>query len=120
MIERINARFEFDSEQGIPEEEDNELQHWLADLVLLERKTGKDEQARPEYLTGLELFNSLPERTTKKRLRSLFDLPELEQMYRGLHPGETFDPGHGCRTYRTRKESYVDVIYRHLKSKINF
>jgi len=38
LVEKINARFIFNSEQGIPDGDDNELQQLLADLVLYDRK----------------------------------------------------------------------------------
>tara|TARA_Y100000034_G_scaffold131879_1_gene193576 strand:- start:3027 stop:3437 length:411 start_codon:yes stop_codon:yes gene_type:complete len=53
-----------------------------------------------------------PERLTKKQLKSL-PLSTLIEMHKGMiGPTETFDPGHGCRTYKARVEAFADAVYR--------
>ena len=92
LLDNINVRIEFDSREGILEEEDLELQHLLADLELL----------------GSKQTNKL----TKKQLYSL-TLSQLMQEFRELYPNETYDPGYGCRTLNQRIKAYADIIYNH-------
>lgn len=94
LLGRVNSRREFVSREGIPEEEDLDLQHMLADLELLKsKKTNK---------------------LTKKQLDSS-TLSQLMQMFKELHPDESYDPGYGCRTLSQRKKAYADIIYNHQK-----
>ncbi len=69
LIERINAHTEFNSEQGIQEQEDLELQHMLADLELLKEK--------PQH-------KSLEVPALRRKDLQQLSYPALENTYYGL------------------------------------